>query len=638
MKQFSIIFITAITILSFSSVFGQDQFVLKPAHPKIGDVLSVSYDASIKTAVHKHAKKITCEALILRDKKPPFLVESELKRNGKVWNGNFKLDEPRAQLILFRFRSGDVLDDNNGKSWDKLVYGPDGKAVPGTHSALGMSMMREDYWGFKRTKDLETFKTELNIERELYPNDFNWLSLWSQQLRANPKDSTLKAGIKSEFESIWEKNRNNEEAAIKLISVFNMLGMTAKGDSIWRQRIEANPKGKIAERYRYIETINQPDSLRKADMAEKYFKDFPDGELMNADLLIYYYVKAGLYDKAASFLEHQHITDGSEYNFLAQNLIMKGNRIEQATALAKKGVDLLCHPDPSTKPSYMSKADWKKGTVNELGMALDTYAQGLFRTNRSKEAEGAYKKAVKYTEGKNGDINARLLECYITNGKYKLTMKSAAKFIKDGNSNAKIMEQYKTAYIKSKGSDTGFYKIMGKAKEITENKEKEKITEEKQNIMKELLDKPEIDFTLKDPDGKTVTLSELKGKVVVMDFWATWCGPCKASFPSLQKIYTKYKDNSDVVILALNTWENKTGKELEDLVKGFIADNKYTFCVLYDEGFVEKYGVDGIPTKFVIDKKGMIRFSTIGFEGEQETIAKMCAEIDLLLSDAFYNK
>ncbi|MGA7721469.1 MAG: hypothetical protein WCA84_09865 [Ignavibacteriaceae bacterium] len=48
--------------------------------------------------------------------------------------------------------------------------------------------------------------------------------------------------------------------------------------------------------------------------------------------------------------------------------------------------------------------------------------------------------------------------------------------------------------------------------------------------------------------------------------------------------------------------------------------------------------MDGIPTKFVIDKKGMIRFSTIGFEGEQETIAKMCAEIDLLLSDAFYDK
>ena len=66
----------------------------------------------------------------------------------------------------------------------------------------------------------------------------------------------------------------------------------------------------------------------------------------------------------------------------------------------------------------------------------------------------------------------------------------------------------------------------------------------------------------------------------MLDFWATWCGPCKASFPSLQKIYSKYKDNSDVVILALNTWENKTGKELEDLVKGFIADNKYTFCVL----------------------------------------------------------
>lgn len=640
MKQRGIISFIIVTLISLSSVLAQDQFSSSPINPKVGDILSVSYDAGVKTAGLKHTKKITCEALILPDYvfiKSPILVEIKLKRTGKVWKGNFKLDEPKAQLILFRFRSGNVFDDNNGESWDKLVYGLDDKPVSGAHSKRGISLITDDYYGFKRINSMDTVKAELQIERELYPNEFNWINLWSLQLRANPDDSSLKAGIKSEFESIWEKNQNNEEAAVKLISVFSLLGMKEKGDSIQQQRVAMNPKCKIAENYRYLEIQNQLDSLKKADMAEKYFKDFPDGELMNAELLTYFYSRAGLYDKAASFIEQQHVVYGGDYNIFVWDLILKGQRLEQATAWAKKGVDLLRHPDTSTKPSYMSKLDWKKRTVDDLGMILDTYAWGLFKTNRFKEAEAAYAEAIKKTNGNVTDMIARFLECYNADGKYKLALKTAAKFMKENKIDDKAMEQYKAAFIKVNGSDKGFDKIVegqkliaGKRKAILENKEK-------QDIRKELLNKPEVDFTLKDLDGKEVALSGLKGKVVVLDFWATWCGPCKASLPALQKIYSKYKDNSDVTILAVNTWENKTGKELEDLVKGFIADNKYTFPVLYDNGFVEKYGVSGIPTKFIIDKKGVIRFSTVGFTSEEEMITKMSAELDLLLSDAFYN-
>jgi thiol-disulfide isomerase/thioredoxin len=123
---------------------------------------------------------------------------------------------------------------------------------------------------------------------------------------------------------------------------------------------------------------------------------------------------------------------------------------------------------------------------------------------------------------------------------------------------------------------------------------------------------------------------------VVLDFWATWCGPCKYSFPYLQKVYDKYKGNDRVMILTMDTWENVTGKERESLVKKFIDDNKYTLPVLFDEGFVEKYGVEGIPTKFVIDRKGIIQFKKIGAEGE-EMLKNLSAQIDLLLSEEFYS-
>ena len=86
-------------------------------------------------------------------------------------------------------------------------------------------------------------------------------------------------------------------------------------------------------------------------------------------------------------------------------------------------------------------------------------------------------------------------------------------------------------------------------------------------------------------------------------------------------------------MFALDTWERVSGAERIALVEKFIADNKYTFPVLYDESFVEKYGVDGIPTKFLIDKKGNIAFKSIGFNGAEEMEKELTAQLDMLLAE-----
>ena len=125
----------------------------------------------------------------------------------------------------------------------------------------------------------------------------------------------------------------------------------------------------------------------------------------------------------------------------------------------------------------------------------------------------------------------------------------------------------------------------------------------------------------------------MKGRVVVLDFWATWCGPCKRSFPTLQKVFEKYRENPSVQILALDTWENVKGEEREVQVKKFLTENGYTFPVLFDEGFVDKYGVEGIPTKFVIDRKGRVAFTSIGFSGADEMLEELTTQIDVLLAE-----
>ncbi len=115
-------------------------------------------------------------------------------------------------------------------------------------------------------------------------------------------------------------------------------------------------------------------------------------------------------------------------------------------------------------------------------------------------------------------------------------------------------------------------------------------------------------FTLKDMKGNAVTLESFKGKVVFLDFWATWCGPCKEEFPELDAIYKKYgKDGFEVVGISVDKSESNVAE--------FLKKRPVSFSILTNtKGDVaEAYGLPGMPTGFIIDKGGVIRYRHAGF-------------------------
>jgi len=621
-----LIFGLASNLFSFAQT---GALTIKPEKPKIGDEITISYTPALSQKGLTDVSNIVANILVINDMTPE-LKELNMQKSGGTWKTSFKLADTKSILFAIRFTSGEKTDDNNGDVWRFMVYTQNDK--PAKNACLNLSSLYKsgEMLGFKVKKSAEESKALLEKELAAYPENVAALSTkWGVMAKENKGEATTEK-IKNELLTAYHANRTDEKAIITLLRWFDQTGLEKRGKDIKDSILVANPGGSLALTERMNKVFGNRNSPDLVTDIQKVMVDFPAmpasyrSSLNN--LLITTLVKAKEYTKVADFLAKENNQDGGVYNTLAWPLIEKGENLELAVSWAKKGVDLLRNPDPKNKPSYMTAKEWKENNDGTLGMILDTYGFGLEQMGKNTEALKAYEESYNLTKGDEDGIVQHYVQSLVTNGDFKKATEISEAALEKEKANDATIVAYKKAYLKLKGTDTDVDAIVAKYKT-------KGLAARMETMKKEMLNKPAPDFNLKDFDGNYVKLSDLKGKVVVVDFWATWCGPCKASFPALQKVYEKYKSNPNIVILALDTWEKeKTEADKEKKVKDFIAQNNYTFKVLFDTDVVTKYEVTGIPTKFVVDKDGMIQFKTIGFSGEQKMISELDAQFELLLN------
>ncbi len=420
---------------------------------------------------------------------------------------------------------------------------------------------------------------------------------------------------------LTELKGNNEQVYQEIAQAFYELGMEKTMDSILTVIRKKFPHGRYVRNSSVSEIYNEKDPLKKEKMFQKWMKRFPVKKL--GEDIAYDYARS---DVGRAFVESDQVDKAMEYAqmitnrtwrgegcaFIASVLARRGH-LEKAAELYQIAIEhvktLQKENDPGANFAFIS-----------LPAYLSAYAEICYQLGQKAEALAILEQLP---TNKRSSIYADIL---IETGRLMEAFLYLLDIVRKGHFEPQLLEKLKGLYITMNGSVQGFDNYI-------EGLRKARAEQKQQEIAKSMISEIAPDFTLTDTEGNMVKLSDLRGKVVVVDFWATWCGPCKRSFPAMQKTVDKYKNDPNVVFLFIHTWE-RDKNATESAIK-FLKENNYSFRLLMDlkdpetkaNTVVKKYGVTGIPAKFVIDAKGNIRFKATGTAGSEEDLVNELSQM-----------
>lgn len=613
----------------------QDNFTISPQKPQAGDTVHFTYKPSkINSSSLEPIEGIVYQlgSNSRRADDLSFVMESLGN-----YSGYFTIDSTTS-FIYLSIKSGKKYDNNNNDGYTIIVY-KNGKPTqtafynmaifyqllsrragvePSNHKAIDAMQKEFDLYPESRTKYLIDF-----VRLKVKSNKTEELNIIQEETEA-----LLKAGIKT------ENDYTNLE------NLYLLVNQTELKDSITKLKKEKYPDGE----WEVTEFLSRFESEKSIEKMESQLAEFESKtetvpkwkgykhELSAMRLkFAFKCLSEQEWNKLIEISEKGWISNKSQlaalYNDAATSLLEQNGNMQLAEMFAEVAAnyyqDLWKKPE-SLKPNELTQRQWENDRKAWYAIYGNTYAMVLYKI-------GKYEKGYPYSKDAAIIINNR--KDPVLNTTYTLLaqkilpvdqfLKEVEEFVIMGNSTNEIKGVLKEEYIKRNRTEAGFDQYMTSL----ENKAMNTLHE---HLRKAMTKEKAPMFSLRDLEGKIVRMDELKGKVVILDFWATWCKPCKESFPAMQKIINRYKDNPNVTFYFIDTWERGDKREKEKEVAVYIKTNRYDFSVLFDSEntVVSQFKVSGLPTKYVIDKEGFIRFRSFGYRGSDEDLI---AELDEMI-------
>lgn len=619
--------------LSTSTVCAQHNFTFTPEKPQPGQAIKISYTPAGDLANTLDKVEAVVYLSGSGGRKADDLV---LTKSGKYYTATIQTDTSN-RFIQLGFYVDKKYDNNFNEGYFIQLYDGD-KIRKRGHIALAFY---HQYYCEDTHVETSTEKTLAAFEKEfaLYPEQRREYLDTYFRLLYTVKPTEAPVLIQSEIEAIVKAGLKTETDYQLLENLYAVAKLPEQAKLVSGFKREKFPEGKWLIQDMVDKFYAENDAARKAELlavmekniqTNKDWKDYENGLPYFRSTVISLYAKAKdwtTYKKLTSELTDKNAV-ASSYNKAAWSLQEKNEELKMAEEFARFATEQAKKEikTPTVKrPPYYTAKQWDKQREQNYAMFTDTYAMVLYRMGEYKKGFDLIKEtALGIYKGSDVDQNKTytlLAEKVLPAKELKRQLE---KFVKEGNFSSEVKDALKRIYMQEKNTEVGFDEYIAILTKETYLKMLE-------DVRKSMISEESPSFVLNDINGKPVSNTDLRGKVVIIDFWATWCGPCKSSFPGMQKMVNKYKDHPDVKFVFVDTWERAESKEKN--ASEFITANKYTFDVLMDNDnkVVEQFKVEGIPTKFVLDKDGRIRFKSVGFDGGDE---KLISELSVMIEMA----
>lgn len=618
----------ALSLLAFPA---SAQFVFSPASPQMGQVVSFTYSPQSTTL----AADTTLEGRYVRYGAPDQMHLSKpttltVARQGDAFVGEVlvpKKDVAGLMLLFRNSRQPRRTDLNDGQLYVIPVCDDAGKPLP--HATGGQASV------FTRTgllyevnarpdpnRVVTLYEQELAQHPDLRP------LYWSDYLAALIKQKkpgygpAVKAGIESYLKSRPAPSSAEFAAAAQL---YESLGDFAKVNAMRERQKTADPSGSLAQKDRAVAIKNEADWNRRKVLYQAFVRQFPasphaaglalvmaDGYFKNNDL-------RGL----LTFVDAQpasHI-DVLMLNTMAFQLAEERRALPEAEQLIRKAITTL-----KTQPRPGSfRGDWTAEQQVRQRQLQNTLARTLEQQGKDADAYAAYQSFINPNDAENSDprTNERYYLCALRTNHAADARPMAEAAVSYGKATPRLKAALRDWYARQPGQNPA------SADAYLANLETDLRAEQRDELRQRLISEPAPAFALTDLLGRTISSSAFKGKVIVLDFWATWCAPCIASFPAMQQAQARFQADPNVRFLFVNTREGGRVHKVQE----FMNKNPYPFVVPLDtqQKVSTAYGVLGIPTKVVIGPDGRIRYRAVGYTGTpEETVNELTMVVEML--------
>lgn len=626
-----------------------------PEVPVVGQEVKIIYDCR-RTLL---ANSDTVECVLYFWKNLHWEAEDlELVKNDTAWEASFQVPE-ECGLITCKFYAGDSVDTGGRSTYATMTFNQERRNLPGAQ--LG--------WGMFRNKTLMSLPGYCDttayipdnimgfwINQQLMndPNARRYVFYYAGKLLNSTHPGKWNDQIRSDVDYILSLQDVDEPTLLKALEITRDILKDSLKTIIVEQRVLNDyPNGILARDKEITRLLQERGMGGKIDM-ESFLTRFPVEKFKHVEtnttslhlknlfsIAIYEPVdkrKENLYKYLHAMPREQLLTC---YWHLVQ---IPFSHNKQVSAADVKDIANAIYGEYFARPRcgserMWSPKEWHRRLLAQGKSMVLTQAMMLDGTGSSAEALELMEEVKGCFAFKSAEFNDFYVSLLAKNGYEAMVVPSVVSALREDAATPAMLDLLRKDYVARCGGDEGFDAYVESLKSPEQQQQLRK------HLQETMLDEDITLYDMRDLDGNLVRLSGMKGKIIVLDFWATWCAPCKASFPGMQMAVNKYRNDPDVAFYFVSTME--TAKDFKDRIRTFLEENNFSLHVLLDnadpstgkgsavyDAYAKQFHFSGIPHKLIIDRNGKLRWSVSGYMGSPSALAEeLSTMIELLKTE-----